>query len=86
MHEMSVALDICRIAREHVPEEQIGNVVEVGVELGDEAGLEPENLAFCLEALLTEPPFRHAKPAITRLPGEALRVTYVEVDDDRPDY
>jgi Zn finger protein HypA/HybF involved in hydrogenase expression len=85
MHEMSVALEICRIAREHVPSGQLGDVVEVGVEIGDDAGLEPENVAFCLEALLADPPFGRAHPAITRLPGDSLRVTYVEVDDAGPD-
>jgi Zn finger protein HypA/HybF involved in hydrogenase expression len=85
MHEMSVALDICRIAEERAGEEGAGRVVAVGVEVGDDAGVEISSLAFCLEALLTQPPFRKARPVIDRLPGDVLRVAYLEVDDGRTD-
>ena len=85
MHEMSVALEICRIAEEQAGPAGAGSVVTVGVEVGDDAGVEVSSLAFCLEALLSQPPFAAAKPAITRLHGDALRVTYLEVDDGRPD-
>ena len=85
MHEMSVAMEICRIAEAHVQPCQVRDVVELGVDVGDDAGLEPANLAFCLEALLTAPPFGGGRPAITRLPGDVLRLTYVEVDDAGPE-
>jgi Zn finger protein HypA/HybF involved in hydrogenase expression len=81
MHEMSVALEVCRIA-----EERLGaaadTLVALGVTVGDDAGIEPENLAFCLEALLAEPPFRGAEPKILREPGDALHLSYLEVVDD----
>jgi hypothetical protein len=35
--------------------------------------------------LLTSPPFRAAKPVIERVEGDVLRVSYLEVDDGRPD-
>lgn len=80
MHEMSVALEVCRLA-----EERLGaaadTLVALGVTVGDEAGIEPENLAFCLEALLAEPPFRGAAPKILREPGDALHLSYMEVVD-----
>ena len=44
----------------------------------------PANLAFCLEALLASPPFRHARPDLVRLSGDQLRVSYLEVDDGGP--
>lgn len=81
MHEMSVALDVCRIAEEQVGAALLASVTEVGLEVGDRSGLEVANLEFCLEALLGAPPFGRARPAITRLPGDELRVTYLEVDD-----
>jgi Zn finger protein HypA/HybF involved in hydrogenase expression len=84
MHEMSVALEVCRMAEERLGREALGGVVAVGVEVGDEAGVEPENLAFCLEAVLATPPFHGAKPVITRMPGDVLRLSYLEVDDGRP--
>lgn len=84
MHEMSLALEIGRIA-ELEAGGSAGNVITVAVEIGDEAGVEPENLTFCLEAVLATPPFRRARPVITRCPGDTLRVSYLEVDDERPD-
>jgi Zn finger protein HypA/HybF involved in hydrogenase expression len=85
MHEMSLALEICRIAEQHVGPDGVGRVKRVGVEVGDDAGVEISSLAFCLEALLTQPPFERATPVIERLPGDVLRVSYLEVDDGRPD-
>lgn len=81
MHEMSVALEICRLAEERLGGES-GRLVALGVTVGDEAGVEPENLAFCLEAVLAEPPFRGATPRIERQPGDALHLGYLEVSDD----
>ena len=85
MHEMSIALEVCRLA-----ETRLGDAAErlvaVGVAVGDDAGVEPETLAFCLEALLAEPPFRGAQPKILRQSGDGLQLSYLEVvDDDRPD-
>lgn len=85
MHEMSLALEICRIAEERAAPARAASVVTVGVEVGDDAGVEVSSLTFCLEALLQAPPFGAAKPAIARLPGDVLRVSYLEVDDGRPD-
>ena len=85
MHELSVALEICRIATERLGELPERALVEVGVDVGDEAGLEPANLEFCLGALLTQPPFRDARPSLRHVPGDVLRVTYLEVDDERAD-
>jgi Zn finger protein HypA/HybF involved in hydrogenase expression len=85
MHEMSLALDICRIAEERAGPGGAASVVTVGVEVGEDAGVELSSLAFCLEILLGAPPFGAAKPVIARLPGDVLRVSYLEVDDGRPD-
>ena len=82
MHELSVALEVCRMAEERLGTEALPRVVAVGVEVGDDAGIEPDNLAFCLEALLGAPPFRHATPRVTRLPGDVLRLAYLEIEED----
>jgi Zn finger protein HypA/HybF involved in hydrogenase expression len=82
---MSVAVEICRLAANRLAPDQLGQLVTVGVEVGDDAGVEPGNLQFCLEALLDQPPFAGARPKIERLPGDALRVSYLEIDDGRPD-
>ena len=85
MHELSVALEICRIAEEQAGPGQATNVTTVGVDVGEDAGVEVSSLAFCLGALLGQPPFAGAKPVLNRLPGDVLRVSYLEVEDGRPD-
>lgn len=82
MHEMSVAMEICRMAHERLGD-SAATLVGVGVEVGDDSGLEPANLEFCLEALLAQPPFRGARPVIERRGGDVLRLSYLEVDDER---
>jgi Zn finger protein HypA/HybF involved in hydrogenase expression len=84
MHEMSLALEVCDIAQRYAPPGCADRVVEVGVEVGEAAGVEPDNLEFWLETLLSSPPFKAARPVIKRVPGNDLRVSYLEVDDGRP--
>lgn len=84
MHEMSIALEVCRIAEEQVGRDALPSVVKVGVAVGEEAGVEVTNLEFCLEALLGSAPFGGAQPVIERRPGDVLRVEWLEVDDGGP--
>ena len=84
MHELSVALEICRIAEASLAPRNPAQLLAVGVDVGDQSGVEADNLAFCLEALLASAPFGHARPQLVRLGGDGLRVTYLEVEDDGP--
>jgi Zn finger protein HypA/HybF involved in hydrogenase expression len=84
MHELSLAMEVCRIAREHVGAGQTADLLEVGVEVGDRSGVEVTSFEFCLEALLTAPPFGRARPVIERTEGDELRIRYLEVDDGSP--
>ena len=86
MHELSLALEVCRMAGDVLERERGVAVRSLGVEVGTEAGVELENLRFCLDALLTEPPFVGARAELQPVPGETLRLTFVEVDDGRPDH
>lgn len=81
MHEMSIALEVCRIAETRLERAQLGRLVGVGLLVGDDAGIEPANLQFCLDALLAQPPFAGATTKIARCAGDALRVDYLEVDE-----
>jgi len=72
------------MAEERVGRDALGRLVAVGLEVGDGAGVELDNLAFCLETLLAEPPFAGARPVIARLHGDELRLAYLEVEDGRP--
>jgi Zn finger protein HypA/HybF involved in hydrogenase expression len=85
MHELGLALEVCRMTEERLGADGIAQVREVGVEIGDDAGIEVGNFQFCLETLLAEPPFQGARPVILRRPGDVLRLAYLEVDDGRPD-
>jgi Zn finger protein HypA/HybF involved in hydrogenase expression len=84
MHELSLAMEVCRIAREHVGAGRTGALLEVGVEVGANSGVETGSFEFCLEALLGAPPFGRARPVIERTAGDALRVCYLEVEDGGP--
>ncbi len=81
MHELSVALEVCRIAEEQVGRPRLADLVTVGLEVGRDSCLEIANLEFCLEALLTHPPFRRGRPRIEAVGGDDVRVSYLEVDD-----
>lgn len=81
MHELSVAIEIARLAEEKLGAGDASRVLAVGVVVGDEAGIEADNLAFCLDALLTAPPFGAGHAVIERVTGDALRLDYLEVDD-----
>ena len=85
MHEMSIALEVCRIAEGQVGLDTLPQVTEVGLLVGNDSGIEVENFRFCLEALLDAPPFQHARAVLERCPGDVLRVTYLEVDDGCPE-
>ena len=83
---MSLALEVCRIAEQHLPRSGPVRVLSLGVELGREANIEVANFRFCLDALLLDPPFSGARADIVAAPGDDLRLSYVEVDDGRPDH
>jgi Zn finger protein HypA/HybF involved in hydrogenase expression len=85
MHELSLALEVCRLAEEVLEREGGTAVRGIGVEVGADAGIEVANFRFCLEALLTEPPLTGSRAEILASPGDSLRLAYVEVDDGRPD-
>lgn len=83
MHELSLALEICRVVEEQLTPAQLPQLVALGVEVGANAGIEVANLEFCLDTLLQHPPFAGATLAITHVPGDDLRVAYLELDDER---
>jgi len=81
MHELGVALEVCRMTEARLGADGVAAVRAIGLEVGDEAGVEVGNLQFCLEALLAEPPFAGARPVILRRAGDVLRLAFLEVDD-----
>ena len=84
MHELSLALEICRIAERTVGTERLRLVRELELEVGTESDVEVANLSFCLDALLSHRPFVEASHRIVRAPGADMRVLSLEVDDGGP--
>jgi Zn finger protein HypA/HybF involved in hydrogenase expression len=84
MHELSVAIEVCRMAEERLRPEELPRLRRIGLLVGADAGIEADNLEFCLEALLAAPPFGRAVPAITRTAGDDLALAWLQVDDDGP--
>lgn len=81
MHELSIAMSVCQMAEDRIGAEALPQVISVGLTVGDDSGIEPDQLQFCLDALLASPPFTGAKTVITRRTGDALHLDYLEVDD-----
>ena len=46
MHEMSIAMEVCGLAEEHVGRDKLATVLVVGLEVGDKAGIEIDNLEW----------------------------------------
>jgi Zn finger protein HypA/HybF involved in hydrogenase expression len=78
---MSIAIEVCRLAEEQVGAEALPRVTGMGLEVGDRSGVVADNLAFCLDSLLTHPPFRAARTDIRRTDDAALRLVWLELDD-----
>jgi Zn finger protein HypA/HybF involved in hydrogenase expression len=83
MHELSIALEICRVLEGQLTDEQLPQLVNVGLDVGESYELELANLQFCLDTLLAQPPFAGATVTVSRVSGGDLRVGYLEIDDER---
>jgi Zn finger protein HypA/HybF involved in hydrogenase expression len=83
MHELSIALEICRVIEGQLEPHQLPQLSELGLEIGASSELEVANLEFCLQTLLDNPPFAGASLIISRPPGDDTRVSYLELDDER---
>jgi Zn finger protein HypA/HybF involved in hydrogenase expression len=81
MHELSLAIEIGRLAEEKLGP-AVARCVAVGVDVGTESGVEPSALEFCLEAVLSDPPWKGARAVLTTPPGDIFQVTWFEVEDD----
>jgi Zn finger protein HypA/HybF involved in hydrogenase expression len=81
MHEMSIALEVLSIAEDRLGSDALADVVRVGLQVGDDSGVEINSLEFCLGVVLSAPPFGRAIATIERVQGDVLRVAYLEVED-----
>ena len=77
-------MEVARIAEENAGTRGAASVLAVELEVGSDAGVEISNLEFCLDVVLSQPPFQRAKAVIQRSAGDVLRVLSLEVDDEHP--
>ncbi|MBI5216881.1 MAG: hydrogenase maturation nickel metallochaperone HypA [Ignavibacteriae bacterium] len=68
MHEMSVAQNILSIIQHQLSEEQMRNALLIHLRIGDAAGIVPESLEFCFNAITAESPLHSATLSIERIP------------------
>ena len=68
MHELSIANDILTIIRQNVPQEELINVENINVKIGDLSGVVAESLEFCFHAIISETGLNNAKLTIEKIP------------------
>lgn len=71
MHELAIAQSLLDIVRDHVPDGQASLVRRVTVRVGPLAGVVPDSLAFCFEAIIRETPFEPACLEVETVPIRA---------------
>jgi hydrogenase nickel incorporation protein HypA/HybF len=72
MHEASVATGILDIVRQHVPAADALRVRAVRVRIGDMAGVVPDSLGFCFEAIVSGTEYASAFLEIDRVPARGV--------------
>jgi hydrogenase nickel incorporation protein HypA/HybF len=72
MHELGLASSIFDILRQYVPGDQAARVRRVHVKVGELAGVVPDSLAFCFDAIVEGTPYRSAVLDIERVPTRGV--------------
>ncbi len=68
MHELSLAQSIVEIVEEHVLPNDRQAVREVKVKVGENAGVVPDSLEFCFNAITADTLLENAKLHVLRIP------------------
>lgn len=68
MHELSIAQDILTIVRQNVPQEELSNIENINVKIGDMSGVVAESLEFCFQAITSETELAEAQMVIEKIP------------------
>jgi len=78
MHEVGIAASILDAVRQESAGRQPARPVKVGVRIGEMAGIDPDSLAFCFQALVKGSGLEPLELAIE--PGE-LDFIYLELEE-----
>ena len=80
MHEVAVAGGIMDAVRVETAARKPARAVRVGVRIGEMAGIDPESLAFCFEALVKGTELEPLELEIERSSADELEFCYLELE------
>jgi hydrogenase nickel incorporation protein HypA/HybF len=82
MHEMGVANSILVAVQQELDRYPGRRAAKIAVRIGEFAGVDPDSLQFCFEALVKGTDLEPLELAIEWLPAsEALDLAYLELED-----
>ena len=81
MHEVGIASGILDAVRTEVAAHQPSRAVKVGVRIGGMAGIDPNSLAFCFEALVKGSDLEPLELAIEPGTADELEFAYLELEE-----
>ena len=81
MHEVGIASGIMDAVRTEVKMHQPARATKVGVRIGEMAGIDPQSLAFCFEALVKGSDLEPLELAIEQGQADELEFAYLELEE-----
>ena len=80
MHEVAVAAGILEAVRAETAARTPVRAVKVGIRIGEMAGIDPESLAFCFEALVAGTDLEPLELEVERGSADELEFCYLELE------
>lgn len=81
MHEVGIAAGILDAVRKESAPRAPARAVKVGVRIGEMAGIDPDSLAFCFEALVKGSDLEPLELAIEPGRADELEFAYLELEE-----
>jgi hydrogenase nickel incorporation protein HypA/HybF len=81
MHEVGVASGIIEAVRKETAARAGARATKVGVRIGEMAGIDPESLAFCFEALLKGTEMEPLELEIQKGQADELEFAFLELEE-----
>jgi hypothetical protein len=82
VHEVGVAWGIIDAVRQETAARGLGRATKVGVRIGEMAGIDPESLAFCFEALVKGTEMEPLELVIEKGRADELVFAFLELEDN----
>jgi hydrogenase nickel incorporation protein HypA/HybF len=80
VHELGIASSIIETVETESRRHPGARVCAVGLRLGEWAGVDPDSLRFCFEALVKHGALDPLSLEIAQCPGDELVIAYLEVE------